>query len=113
MKDHYSRGLLMQTNATKWVTLLAPVFFLSMFGLALAQKQPAANEGTTVAWKAPAGNPADFVGAQVCADCHLAEGALVAKTPHAKGPAGATVGVGCEGCHGPGKPHVDAMKTAQ
>src|ERR1043165_3838637 len=101
------RPVMMRTNPTRWLILLGPLFFFSLFGLALAQKQPAANESTTVAWKAPAGNPADFIGAEACAGCHADQGDLVAKTPHATGPAGATYRTGCEGCHGPGKAHAE------
>ena len=53
-------------------------------------------------------NPADFVGAEVCATCHEAEAKGLADNPHSKlalehGKTGAT----CESCHGAGKAHVD------
>ena len=53
-------------------------------------------------------NPDDFVGADVCASCHEPESKNFASNPHSKialqhGNAGIT----CEGCHGPGKAHVE------
>ena len=53
-------------------------------------------------------NPADFVGAEVCATCHESESKGFASNPHSKlalehGKSGAT----CESCHGAGKAHVE------
>src|ERR1700756_2687394 len=52
--------------------------------------------------------PADFVGGETCATCHEEIGKKFAQNPHSRlaelhGGAGVT----CEGCHGPGKAHVD------
>jgi DmsE family decaheme c-type cytochrome len=53
-------------------------------------------------------NGADFVGADTCAGCHEEVAKHFATNPHTKmaemhGKAGVT----CEGCHGPGKAHVE------
>ncbi len=63
-----------------------------------------------VATTAPAANPADFVGSEACATCHADISKGFDSNPHTRiahmhgGKAGTT----CEGCHGPGKAHVDA-----
>jgi DmsE family decaheme c-type cytochrome len=56
-------------------------------------------------------DPALYVGAETCKACHLPEGASYDRGPHwqtetakHKGPQWQ----GCEGCHGPGKAHVDS-----
>ena len=99
----------------KFLRWIVPLTLLSTgIGFALAQRQPGANENFSVAWKAPAGNPADFVGAQVCLDCHVSEGEQFNKTVHAKAaPANATYGAGCESCHGPGKAHAEGMMNSE
>jgi DmsE family decaheme c-type cytochrome len=55
-----------------------------------------------------AANPADFAGADACAACHEEVAKNFATNPHTKmaelhGHAGVT----CEGCHGPGRAHVE------
>jgi len=57
----------------------------------------------------PATSPADFVGDKPCKMCHADEVKGLGTNPHAKlalehGGAGVT----CEGCHGPGKAHVQS-----
>jgi predicted CXXCH cytochrome family protein len=93
-------------------SLLFSTLLFSTIGLALAQKQPAANESSTVVWRAPAGDPAQFAGSEECGNCHIVEMEQHAKTAHASSPAGAT-GTGCESCHGPGKAHADAVNASQ
>lgn len=81
---------------------------------AFAQKQPAAAQSPSVAWKAP-GNakPEDYVGVETCSACHQDEAQQFSKTVHAKAyPEKAKFGTGCEACHGPGKAHADAMMAA-
>lgn len=48
--------------------------------------------------EAPTG---EYVGAETCATCHEEVAAAFKSTPHAAS------SKGCEGCHGPGKAHVD------
>lgn len=94
---------------------IVPLILMSAaIGFALTQRQPASNENFTVKWKPPAGQPQDFAGAAVCAECHVSEQGQFAKTVHAKAaPRDATYGTGCESCHGPGKAHADAMKATE
>jgi predicted CXXCH cytochrome family protein len=78
----------------------------------LPQKQPATAHPSSTAWKAPlAGKPADYAGAETCANCHALEAAQFAKTVHASAKATGP-GTGCESCHGPGKAHADGMTDA-
>jgi DmsE family decaheme c-type cytochrome len=54
------------------------------------------------------GNPADYVGAEVCASCHEAEAKGFATNPHSKMVLmHGNNGVTCENCHGPGRAHVE------
>jgi predicted CXXCH cytochrome family protein len=94
--------------------LLVAVTILTISALTLArvQKQPAANESSSVKWVQPPGNEADFAGAETCAGCHDVHKAQIDKTAHASTPVGITYGSGCEACHGPGKAHADAMLAA-
>lgn len=95
---------------------LALLFALFIFAIsfALAQKQPAASEASSVAWKAPAqGTAADYVGEETCAGCHADQAKQFAKTVHAHAAVeGAKYGTGCESCHGPGKAHAEAQMEA-
>jgi DmsE family decaheme c-type cytochrome len=55
-----------------------------------------------------AANPADFVGQETCATCHEESAKGFASNPHTKiAEMHGKKGVTCEGCHGPGKAHVD------
>ena len=101
-----------------WTWLVSPaVIFTLAHNLALAQKQPASNEPSSVAWKAPTeGKPADYVGTETCAasGCHVQLAKQFAKTVHARAEvAGIKYGTGCESCHGPGKAHADAQKRGE
>ena len=89
-----------------WTWLVSPAVIFSLaHHLALAQKQPASNEPSSVAWKAPSeGKPADYVGTETCAasGCHVQLAKQFAKTVHARAEiAGIKYGTGCESCHGP------------
>ena len=75
--------------------------------LAAAASQQAAPKAT----KPPAVNPDDYVGADMCSTCHPDQTQQLQKTAMSvlmseKFPVGQR---GCEGCHGPGKAHVDAI----
>jgi predicted CXXCH cytochrome family protein len=101
-------------TGTRAGLLIASLAFCPGFNLALAQKQPAAEEPASVAWQAPAeGQPGDYVGGETCAACHPDEASQFAKTVHARAEArGAAYGTGCESCHGPGKAHAEAQMEA-
>ena len=54
-------------------------------------------------------NPADFVGAKTCTMCHRPEALAMPSNPHSKIELSHQgKGVTCEGCHGPGKAHVES-----
>ena len=80
-------------------------------GWAAAQKQPAAHQPSSVAWKAPAeANPDQYVGGELCAGCHADQARQFGRTVHATpGVEVAQYGTCCESCHGPGKAHSDAL----
>ncbi len=81
---------------------------------AVAQKQPAAHQGASVAWRPPVNsNPDAYATTEVCALCHSAQAEQHAKTVHAaSAPKNAKYGTGCESCHGPGNAHANAMSDA-
>ncbi len=78
--------------------LLGPLpFFLVLCPLAARAQSPAATQ--------------DFVGSAVCKTCHPNVWLNFYKNPHYKGLAAGDLPperTGCEGCHGPGKAHVEA-----
>jgi predicted CXXCH cytochrome family protein len=43
----------------------------------------------------------------------VGEHGLFVKTKHSHRPSGASIDLGCESCHGAGKPHVDGMKSSE
>ena len=103
-----------------WIALCG-AFVLAMSGTALAQRQPLSSTPPSVTSKAPLRASADqYVGSEICAGCHTAEGEMFAKTPHAEaavkaeGKEGAAMKTvtGCESCHGPGKAHADHQMEA-
>src|ERR1700722_4720590 len=54
-------------------------------------------------------NPADYVGQETCAPCHQDQVKGFPENPHSKlALEHGGKGVTCEGCHGPGKAHVDS-----
>ncbi|MFB3921722.1 MAG: DmsE family decaheme c-type cytochrome [Terriglobia bacterium] len=83
-------------------------------GLVMAQRQPAATEPSSVAWKAPVeGTAADYIGEETCAGCHADQARQFAKTVHAHAAVeGVNYGTGCESCHGPGKAHAEHQMEA-
>ncbi len=106
-----------RSSAAVWGRILLVTFaayLICTLNLGLAQKQPSANEPSSVSWKVEApGNPADYVGAERCRSCHKAEFTEFEKTPHASLTVpGKDYLSGCEVCHGPGKAHSDAVQAA-
>jgi DmsE family decaheme c-type cytochrome len=87
------------------LVLLVAVGFLSISATAAPRKgaNPASANSSQAA---PA--PGDFVGQETCATCHEEVAKGFAGNPHSKlAEAHGKTGVTCEGCHGPGKAHVD------
>ena len=92
----------------RWIWLCAPAVAVFMgHNVTLAQKQPAAIEPSSVAWKAAEGKASDYVGQETCAGCHADQAKQFGKTVHAHAEkAEAKYGTGCESCHGPGKKYM-------
>ncbi len=94
-----SHGLLFS-----FLLLLVVVLFSTRAIAAPARGQTPA--GAKVSQTAPA--TGDFVGQEVCATCHEEAAKGFASNPHTKmAEMHGKTGVTCEGCHGPGKAHVD------
>jgi len=94
------------------LTVLLPLLLALSVAVA-AQKQPSSREATTVVIKPPAGAPGDFVGSETCAECHVDKDSVFRKTAHAIKPSPSNPVTGCEGCHGPGKAHVEGMRSSE
>src|SRR3984957_6744146 len=89
------------------VVVLALVPWLwrsSLAGAAISGQQQA-----TLSSQKTGVNPANYVGAETCATCHQDQVKAFPSNPHAKlALEHGGKGVTCEGCHGPGKAHVDS-----
>ena len=97
------------------VLIVVTAILLAGITYASSQKQAGSAAPSPVAWKpVGTGNPADYAGAATCQECHKQVSTQFSKTPHASGShSQSTYAAGCEGCHGPGKKHVEGMKAAQ
>jgi DmsE family decaheme c-type cytochrome len=91
-----------------WLAVL-PITVCFWTSSALSQKQPAANEASSMASAAPGqGSAEDFVGQDTCATCHEDMAKQIALTVHAHAQVrGRAYQTACEACHGPGKAHVE------
>jgi len=92
---------------------LAIYTFLVLLGtvVALAAGSPGANPASPAAAEkaGSAYNPDDYAGAQACEMCHKQESAGLGTNPHAKlSLEHGGKGITCEGCHGPGKAHIES-----
>ncbi|HWH58140.1 MAG TPA: DmsE family decaheme c-type cytochrome [Terriglobales bacterium] len=90
--------------------ILPSNLFLAIVLAAAASSQTAANKPDT---KSDIPNPgSDYVGSEVCVTCHAEQGKSFEHTIMGNAmmahPKTAQEKLGCEGCHGPGKAHVDA-----
>jgi Cytochrome c554 and c-prime len=80
-------------------------FFTATIGLTQSptppsQKMPSAETASPGA--------SDYVGSEICATCHDEAAKKFASNPHARlSREHDGKGISCEGCHGPGKAHVD------
>lgn len=92
-----------------WLRALGMLFLGVSLYSAVAMAAPgkgASSASAKSSQAAPA--PGDFVGQETCATCHEEASKGFASNPHAKlAEAHGKTGVTCEGCHGPGKAHVD------
>ena len=69
-------------------------------------RKGASQAGSNSSQSVPA--PGDFVGQETCATCHDVVAKGFASNPHSRlAEEHGKTGVTCEGCHGPGKAHVD------
>ena len=102
-------------RSVRWRWLLVPMILLAALNPGSAQRQPAANAPSPVAWKPIAtDDPQDYVGFEACAECHTQASTQFSKTAHARGDHGPnTYATGCESCHGPARAHVEGMRAAQ
>jgi DmsE family decaheme c-type cytochrome len=93
----------------KWPLLRACLMFTLCAALACATAAAAAApKGAAAGQQAAAQAAGDYVGGDTCATCHDEVAKKFEGNPHTKLAAqhGAE-GVNCEGCHGPGRAHVD------
>jgi predicted CXXCH cytochrome family protein len=79
---------------------------LVLMVLALVEGPPASGRGASVAVQ-----EAEFAGQAACSGCHAAYERLVRQTPHDTSTSSGAMG--CEGCHGPGRAHIDAISRGQ
>src|SRR5215831_9069993 len=95
-----------RTGLRVFLLLLFAVVFFSV-GAVAAPRKGANPDGGAKSGQAPA-SPGDFVGQDTCAACHEEVAKGFASNPHTKlAEMHGKTGVTCEGCHGPGKAHVD------
>jgi DmsE family decaheme c-type cytochrome len=89
------------------------VFFMLLVGMGLFSSSviaapPRGADPAKAETKQVTPGPGDFVGQETCATCHEEVSKGFASNPHSKlAEAHGKTGVTCEGCHGPGKAHVD------
>jgi predicted CXXCH cytochrome family protein len=80
----------------------------------LGQTRPGATQPSSITVKSMAPMAgAGYLGAEACRSCHKAESQQYTKTRHAALSIAKDSLMNCETCHGPGKPHVDAVQAAQ
>jgi len=92
--------------------LLTTVLFAATFSLFAKELGARSREKTAKQSQSyvPPSDPALYAGTETCGTCHDTQAKTYAENPHFattranRGPAWE----GCEGCHGPGKAHVDA-----
>jgi len=89
--------------------LVGGALFASLSGLGIVGRVHAgSSDKPQVAAAAKASTASDFVGSETCATCHADEAKKFPENPHWKlALTHGGNGVTCEGCHGPGKAHVD------
>ncbi|HSZ15510.1 MAG TPA: DmsE family decaheme c-type cytochrome [Terracidiphilus sp.] len=108
-KDRPVAQLLLPVVSGKMPKLL--VCFMLLLGAfmlsATATAAPAKGDKPAAA-QAKQADPSQFVGSETCATCHEEVSKGFANNPHTKiAEMHGKSGVTCEGCHGPGKAHVD------
>src|SRR5579883_3086721 len=100
-KTPRNRRDLLCVNGLSMRWWILSLLWLTALSAQQQQSQPAA----------PAANASGFVGSAVCKTCHPDVWLNFYKNPHYKSIASGTEPperTGCEGCHGPGKAHVEA-----
>jgi predicted CXXCH cytochrome family protein len=100
-------------RTTKPILVLLLIISSSILLFGLSQKQPKVNSPSSVVWKQPQGNAADYAGMDACISCHPVHADMFLKTSHSKAaPKEVQFGTGCESCHGPGKAHIAGIENA-
>jgi DmsE family decaheme c-type cytochrome len=86
-----------------WLGLFCLFIVRPGLGLSAAQQPPDGNAG-----KAVPADSTDYVGSETCATCHEEAAKKFSSNPHSRlALEHGEKGISCEGCHGPGKAHVD------
>lgn len=96
----------LQTCVTLTLVFSATILYASAQAAAKANSAAISEKAATA--QMHDNNPADLVGAEVCATCHESETKGFASNPHSKlALKHGNSGITCEACHGAGKAHVD------
>ena len=96
-----------------WPVLILVAGIFTSARILLTQRISEPQSGPSVSWKLPVSAPPDqLVGSDSCRSCHRPQFTEFNKTSHARLQSGAEAVLTCEGCHGPGKAHVDGMEAA-
>ena len=95
--------------------LLLLLLILLLAGIFISLPAASSAQETSAQVRLAPPNPDDYVGTEICSDCHFAEFQQLQKTAMAailsdKYPIGQR---GCEGCHGPGRSHSEAKKAGR
>jgi DmsE family decaheme c-type cytochrome len=106
---HKERLFTRKRQVDPGTTLGLLAFLLLLFAVLMCSHAAmAASAKGSAAKNQSAASAADYVGQETCATCHEEVAKGFASNPHTKlAEMHGKTGITCEGCHGPGKAHVD------